>query len=147
MTFSPSAFAAALPASFASALTQATSDDVDVDRVPQRPMRDVHVWVRPPLGWEPDGGGVAAAQVRRVYQVTIAKRGGDGDDLAEFAQEVTAYFHGTRRPNVTGLRRVLVEAMSSDLEDDQFGAPNKTAHVAVRFNLVAVTREPVTESA
>lgn len=131
----------ALPGEFTTALTQVTAaSQVTVDRdQPAPPVTAVAVWVRPPTTIEVTPGGLAEPEFRRPYFCRIEKAGGDDDDLEEFAQEVLRHFDGKKRPvSVTGLRHMLVEDLVTDVH------PGEEAAVAMTFNLVAVSREPVT---
>jgi len=130
---------AALPAAFVAGLTQVTVvGQVYVDRVERVESNAVAVYIATPDSFELTDGGLADPELRRVYTVRIEKQAGTKGDLEEFAREAIRHFHGKRSPNVTGLRRMLVEAVVGDL------FPEEGPAVAVLFDLVALTREPQT---
>ena len=129
-----------LPTAFNTALTQVTGvGQVYVARKPRLAVGTVEVWIRPPLSFGQDlaGGGLAEPQVRWPYRVRIEKSGGDEDDLEEFVRESFVHFHTKRTPNVAGLRHMLIENVVHDLH------PGSGPVVACAFDLVAISREPI----
>lgn len=133
----------AFPAEFENALSNVVAADVEIDRDPPSPPRDYQVWIRPPTDFEFPLGGASEPEARRIYRVRVSKRGGDEDDLEAFAQEVTRHFHGARRPNVAGLRRMLIENLVAD-SGGEYG--NEWLNPYIEFDLVALTREAVTST-
>lgn len=130
----------AFPAAFVAALTQVTNvNQVYTARKSRLATATVEVWIQPVVVPEVDvdGGGFAEPQMLWRYLCRVEKANGGDTDLEEFTREILRHFHGARRPNVAGLRHMRVENMTTD------SSPTETPTVAILFDLVAVTREPI----
>jgi len=133
---------AAFPAEFQTAISQVTlgTQMVYTAREARTLVRTLEVHIRPPTSIEVDQGmgGIGEPQILWRYSVRIEKASGDDTDLDEFSREAFVHFHGKRAPDVPGLRHMRVENIVADIN------PEEGPAVAIVFDLVAVTREPIT---
>lgn len=112
------ALEAALPAATVAAVAGTpngltANGQVTVGREADLAPAAVEAWWEP-LGPQPAGSALGISLVDHPYRLTIAKASGTLVELRSWQSQVQAYFHGYRRPNVTGLVSVTVDSIALD---------------------------------
>lgn len=96
-----------------------SSGQVYVARSPRTTLRsDPEAWFRPvePLAVE---GGLGSSRSSRKYNLSIEDTGGTLAQNQRWAEQINDYFHGFRRPGVTGLIRAEVSNIVLDAHPRQ----------------------------